>query len=143
MKELNRFCVVIQILLTVTLLVAVFTLSGCSGGGEDDNESSSNSSTAVTNSNNDSCPVDIDAASPEEAIDAAENETGGEAVAVEEMTNNGGLDQSTALRTFRVYLKNIQINVNGCGNETNVTVNDNDSDDDTTTSASVTVEDDE
>lgn len=109
------------------IFIVLLAVLGC-GSGEDDTTGPTSEATSVTD--NDNCPVTITAESAEEAVEEAEQETGGEAVGVEEV-NNGGLDQGTALRVFRVTLKDITITINGCDN--GVTINDNDSfsDDDT------------
>lgn len=100
-----------------TLVFLALMLCACGSGGEDDNQSSQ--ATSAT----ENCPVDVSGAeSAEEATEAAEGETGGEAVAVEETGNE----------SFRVYLKNIEINNFGCG-EVSVTI----TDDDTSISGSV------
>lgn len=92
-----------------TLVFLALILCAC-GSGEDD---AVDSSTASVTEN---CPVEVNGAeSAEEAAEAAEEETGGEAVAIEETGNE----------SFRVYLKNIEINNFGCG-EVNVTVTDDD-----------------
>lgn len=100
------------------LIVLALVLCACGTGGEEDDTESS-SATSVT----ENCPVDVSGAeSAEEATEAAEAETGGEAVAVEETGNEA----------FRVYVKNIEINNFGCG-EVSVTI----TDDDTSISGSV------
>lgn len=92
------------------LIVCAF--SGCGLDDEEADDTESSSATSVT----ENCPVDVSGAeSAEEAVDAAEDETGGEAVAVEETGNEA----------FRVYLKNIEINNFGCG-EVTVTVTETD-----------------
>lgn len=117
-------------MLRVILALLALVLVGCSDS-DDGGDTSvvvppTSSSTVVED--NDSCT--ISAPSPEEAIDAAEEFVNGEAVAVDELENNGGLDQQT--RAFRVYFKDVIINTGVCSdNEINVTVNDNDTSADT------------
>lgn len=122
--------IISSFVLLAFIMLAVVAFSGCGlgSGKEDDTSVTAPQSSSVTEDNG--CPVTIEAPSAEEAVDAAEEDTGGEATAVEEVES--GLDQGSVLRVFRVWLKDITINVNGCHN--GVVVNDNDSfsDDDTT-----------
>lgn len=115
------------ILCTVTFLVA-----GCGSGHKADDTTSASTSTTTVNDSHD-CPVDVQAASPDEAVSEAQDATGGEATDVADVTDEGGssssgLDQGSTLRTYRVWLKDITVNVNGCDNS--VTVNDNDTSND-------------
>lgn len=112
-------------------LLALFVLAGCGGDSGDDAPETvvnppTSSSTVVED--NDSCT--ISAPNPEEAIEDAEDLTGGDAVAIEALDNDGGLDQQT--RTFKVYLKDVIIQTGVCSdNEIHVSVNDNDTSADT------------
>lgn len=110
------------------LVIALLFFIGCGTGGKED-DTATNSSTSVSEVDSGSCPVELDA---DEAVAMAEEEAGEQALGVEEV-NNGGLDQSTALRVFRVFFKNVTITVNGCDNTIHVEDNDSTSDDDTET----------
>lgn len=120
-------------LVLAALITATLFFTGCSDDGDEGDTEvivpPTSSSTVVED--NDSCV--ITAESPEEAVEEAESFAGGEAVAVEELENNGGLDQQT--RSFRVYMKGVYITTGICSdNEISVTVNDNDTSADTSIS---------
>lgn len=108
----------------LALLALIAFFSACGSGKEDDTVSAP-SSTSVTD--NDSCPVDVTAESAEEAVEEAEAATGGEVVSLEDL----GLDQNAALRTYRVFLKDVTISIFGCDNTVSIEDNDSTSDDDT------------
>ena len=105
-------------------LMSIFT-SGCGGSGGDDTEKVPvvvpvpPQQPSVTQ-DNDTCPIIQDATEPADAVELVEAATGGEATDVEEIP---GLDQGSALRTFRVWVKDIQVNVTGCDNHVSVTEN--------------------
>lgn len=119
--------------LHATALTALILFAGCGGDSGDDAPEEQNivippTSSSTVVEDNDSCT--ITAESPERAIEDIEELTGGTVVDVEELENNGGLDQQT--RTFKLSVKDVVINTGVCSdNEINITVNDNDTSADT------------
>jgi len=106
------------------LMFALLLTAGCGGSGGDDDSDVipvQPLPTSVSNSEETTCPVNIAAESADEAVEIAELESAGDAAAVEDL---GSLDQGSALRLFRVWLKDVTITIYGCDN--GVVINDND-----------------
>jgi len=87
------------------LIILILFFLACDTGGKADDTATTSS---VSEAN--PCTFNTPATSAEEAMEQAEQQTGMEAVAVEE------LEQEGALRMFRVSLKDVTFNVNGCNN---------------------------
>jgi len=109
------------------MILALLLFSACGGdGGGDDTDKvpvvvpvPPQQPSVSTTTDDDTCPITFSAESEEEAVAEAEESTGGIATDVEDL----GLDQGAALRTYRVWVKDISVTVLGCDNHVSVSEN--------------------